>query len=114
MRIRAVVVTLTAAAACTLLSAPADAQSSQRVVRNADRTVVISRDESGRTRTRIVVQRRSYLDPGTQVFPGEVRYNDSIQAVMQSPTAPLSGQGADWDRPYHVLPHIDLPLPPRP
>jgi len=32
---------------------------------------MISRDEDGRTRTRIIIQKRSYLDPGTETFPGE-------------------------------------------
>ena len=41
------------------------------VVYNRDRTVMISRDEDGRTRTRIIIQKRSYLDPGTESFPGE-------------------------------------------
>ena len=34
-------------------------------------TVFISRDEDGRTHTRIIIQKRSYLDPGTEMFPGE-------------------------------------------
>ena len=34
-------------------------------------TVFVSRDEEGRTRTRIIIQRRSYLNPGTEQFPGE-------------------------------------------
>ncbi|HXX09479.1 MAG TPA: hypothetical protein VEJ43_15605 [Pseudolabrys sp.] len=38
---------------------------------NRDHTVQVSRDEDGRTRTRIIVQKRSYLDPGTETFPGE-------------------------------------------
>ena len=31
----------------------------------------VSRDEDGRTRTRVIIQKRSYLDPGTETFPGE-------------------------------------------
>ena len=59
-----------------LLAAPVDAQTSQTkkkntVTYNRDRTVVVTRDEDGRTRTRIVIQKRSYLDPGTETFPGE-------------------------------------------
>ncbi|HET9413958.1 MAG TPA: hypothetical protein VFO74_07500 [Pseudolabrys sp.] len=54
---------------------PAIAQSSQTkrgtVAYNRDRTVVVTRDEDGRTRTRVIIQKRSYLDPGTQTFPGE-------------------------------------------
>jgi hypothetical protein len=53
----------------------ADAQTAQTkkktVVYNRDRTVIVSRDEDGRTRTRIIIQKRSYLDPGTESFPGE-------------------------------------------
>ena len=33
--------------------------------------VVVTRDEDGRTRTRVIIQKRSYLDPGTETFPGE-------------------------------------------
>jgi hypothetical protein len=59
-----------------LLAAPADAQTNQTkkkgtVVYNRDRTVVVTRDEDGRTRTRVIIQKRSYLDPGTETFPGE-------------------------------------------
>jgi hypothetical protein len=46
----------------------------KRVVRVVDargHTVYISRDENGRRRTRIIIQKRSYLDPGTETFPGE-------------------------------------------
>ena len=58
-----------------LLAAPADAQTSQTkkkaVVGGNGHTVFVSRDEEGRTRTRIIIQRRSYLNPGTEQFPGE-------------------------------------------
>jgi hypothetical protein len=62
--------------ALTLLALPADAQTNpppkkKTVVNNRDHTVQVSRDEDGRTRTRIIVQKRSYLDPGTETFPGE-------------------------------------------
>jgi opacity protein-like surface antigen len=33
-------------------------------------TVFTSQDESGRVRTKIMVQKRSYLDGGTEVMPG--------------------------------------------
>jgi hypothetical protein len=59
-----------------LLATPADAQTSQTkkkstVAYNRDRTVVVTRDEDGRTRTRVIIQKRSYLDPGTETVPGE-------------------------------------------
>jgi hypothetical protein len=34
-------------------------------------TTIISRDERGRVRTKILVQKRSYLDGGTEVMPGD-------------------------------------------
>ena len=59
-----------------LVAAPAFAQDGQAkkkkvVTYNRDHTVQVSRDEDGRTRTRIIIQKRSYLDPGTETFPGE-------------------------------------------
>jgi len=75
MKLKAIVGTFVLAAAAALLTAPAGAQTDQKkknaVVYNRDRTVMISRDEDGRTRTRIIIQKRSYLDPGTETFPGE-------------------------------------------
>jgi hypothetical protein len=78
MRIGLVAI-VAAAAALSVLAAPADAQATKKkrvVVRNADHTVYVSRDEDGRTRTRIIVQRRSYLDAGTNVKPGDRKYTD--------------------------------------
>jgi hypothetical protein len=67
---------MTLAIALALLAAPAFAQDGQAkkkkvVTSNRDHTVQVSRDEDGRTRTRIIIQKRSYLDPGTETFPGE-------------------------------------------
>jgi hypothetical protein len=55
-----------------LLAAPASAAPKKRVTVADARgaTVYTSRDEDGRTRTRVIIQRRSYLDPGTEVQPG--------------------------------------------
>jgi hypothetical protein len=66
--------------ALALLAGPSNAQTDQTkkkttVVYNRDRTVQISRDEDGRTRTRIIIQKRSFLDPGTETFPGERERN---------------------------------------
>ena len=33
------------------------------------------RDEQGRTRTKMLVQKRSYLDGGTEVMPGDIQTN---------------------------------------
>lgn len=72
MRLKFVATTIVAAAALGLLAAPADAAAKKkRVVAGNGHTVFVSRDEDGRTRTRIIIQKRSYLDPGTEQFPGE-------------------------------------------
>jgi hypothetical protein len=58
------------------------------VVSNRDHTVQVSRDEDGRTRTRIIVQKRSYLDPGTETFPGERGRNTGY---VENPNQRASG-----------------------
>jgi hypothetical protein len=59
------------------------------------RTVYISRDESGRKRTHIILQRRSFLDPGTTVLPGQRKYSDYATQPFSSPTDVLGpGRGA--------------------
>ena len=40
-------------------------------------TVVTSQDERGRVRTKILVQKRSYLDGGTEVMPGDIQTNQT-------------------------------------
>ena len=79
--------------ALALLAAPADAQTNQTkkkkaVVSNRDHTVQVSRDEDGRTRTRIIIQKRSYLDPGTETFPGERGRNTDY---VENPNQRASG-----------------------
>lgn len=64
-----------------LLATPADAAPKKkvRVVYTHGNTVYVSRDENGRKRTRIIIQKRSYLDPGTETFPGERGDHDYAQ-----------------------------------
>ena len=73
MRLKTIAAALAFAGALGLLVAPADAAHKKKRVyyHNRDRTVFVTRDENGRTRTKIIVQKRSYLDPGTETFPGE-------------------------------------------
>jgi hypothetical protein len=88
-----------------LLAGVAEAQT-----RRSDRTVITTRDEDGRTRTKIIVNRRSFLDPGTQVFPGENRYN-SGPALVYQPTFSGPDQGTVFDRGQPPLPgRFDLPF----
>ena len=63
-------------------------------------TYVMHRDEQGRTRTKILVQKRSYLDGGTKVMPGDISgtnrenlinsfsYNPSSASVSNAGIAP--------------------------
>ena len=57
----------------------ADAAPRKRQVADAQpgsgSTVITSRDERGRVRTKILVQKRSYLDGGTEVMPGDISTN---------------------------------------
>ena len=73
MRLKVVATALAVTAVVGLLALPADAapQKKRVVVASRGHTVFVSRDEGGRTRTRIIIQKRSYLDPGTERFPGE-------------------------------------------
>jgi hypothetical protein len=88
MRLKVVAAAVVAAFAAAVLAAPADAApKKKRVVYTTTRgnTVQISRDEDGRTRTRVIVQKRSYLDPGTERFPGERGDHDYAQLPTHRP-----------------------------
>jgi hypothetical protein len=65
----ALVTAFAVAAVSTADAAPRKTRYVQPV--SAPGTVVVHRDEFGRTRTKIIVQKRSYLDGGTEVMPGD-------------------------------------------
>jgi hypothetical protein len=73
MGLKVVTSALAVFTAVGLWTAPADAAPKKRVavVDARGATVYHSRDEDGRRRTRVIIQKRSYLNPGTEVFPGE-------------------------------------------
>ncbi|HZD91930.1 MAG TPA: hypothetical protein VE224_17660 [Pseudolabrys sp.] len=72
MRLNTIMAVLAFAGVVGLAVTPAGAQTRhKRVYTNGDRTVVVTRDEDGRTHTRIIIQKRSYLDPGTTPLPNE-------------------------------------------
>lgn len=62
-----------------LLAAPTNAAPKKRTYYNRDRTVIVSHDENGRTRTRVIIQKRSYLDPGTEPLPSERNTLDYLE-----------------------------------
>src|SRR5215831_18736882 len=75
---------LTAAAA--LAAAPADAASKKRVAVESSR-VPQGRTVARRAPTRITVTGRSYLDPGTEVYPNSQSYRDYVfSPLYQSPS----------------------------
>jgi hypothetical protein len=76
--------------AVSLLAPPADAApKKKRVVYTRGDTVQVSRDENGRTRTRVIVQKRSYLNPGTERFPGERGDHDYANLPSYRPSGVL-------------------------
>jgi hypothetical protein len=119
MRFKAAAAAIAAIGALGLLAAPADAapkkKKQQEAVYSNGQTVFVSRGEDGRTRTRIIVQKRSYLDPGTETFPGERNDRDYVvlpnhradgvldNTVFGSNQLPLPGP---WTLPFKDNPWI--------
>jgi hypothetical protein len=87
------VATLAVAAAVTvtLVANPAEAQKRRYARDNSERITFI--DENGRARTKITVRPRSYLDGGTEVFPGERKFMDYAQPSTYLQSSP----SAAWD-----------------
>jgi hypothetical protein len=96
MRLKTAAIAVAAAFAVFAATA-ADAQprkkSGKRSV-GVGSTVFVSRDERGRTRTRILVQKRSYLDGGTEVMPGELSATNYIQLPSHRPFSALGPNDA--------------------
>lgn len=90
MRLKTIAVAFAFVGALALLAAPADAATKKkRVIHNQDRTVFVTRDEHGRVHTKIIVQKRSYLDPGTESFPGERSNYDYAELPTGHPSSVL-------------------------
>jgi hypothetical protein len=83
MRLCHIAVALAFAGVLGLAGAPAVAGPRKPAYSNRDRTVVVTRDKKGHTRTRIIIQKRSYLDPGTEPLPSERSTLDYIQMPNQ-------------------------------
>jgi hypothetical protein len=89
MRLIAVAAALTVFTAASLaLPAEAAPKKTTQIVDARGNTVFTTRDEDGKTRTRIIIQKRSYLDPGTETLPGE---NVGNTSYIQSPSQHASG-----------------------
>ncbi len=83
MRLKLASIVIIAAAGLLALPAAAAPRKTTQAVDSRGRTVFVTRDEDGKTRTRVIIQKRSYLDPGTETFPGE---NVGNTSYIQSPT----------------------------
>jgi hypothetical protein len=96
---RSKLLTVALATVCAVTFAlPAAAATKKKPVadRNAG-TVVVNRDEDGRTRTRIIIQKRSFLDGGTEVLPGDRKFTDYVFPPGYSPAGVIENTGA-WHR----------------
>ena len=90
MRLASVIAVSAVAATIMALASPAQAQ--RRVDRDRSERITII-DENGRARTKITVRPRSYLDGGTEVFPGERKFTD----YAFPPTYMNASPSAAWD-----------------
>ena len=91
MRMASVLAVSVAAVTIGALATPAEAQ--RRVYRGDQTERITIIDENGRVRTKITVRRRSYLDGGTEVIPGERKFMDYASPAGYMNAAP---SGA-WD-----------------
>ncbi len=92
MRLKVIAAAFSVVGAVALLAAPADAAPKKKTETALDargHTLFTSTDEDGRRRTRIIIQKRSYLDPGTERFPGENTGNTYALTPNHRPTGIL-------------------------
>jgi hypothetical protein len=92
MRLTVIGTAIAVCAAAALLALPADAAPKKKTTTVVDargNTVFVSRDEDGKTHTRIIIQKRSYLDPGTESLPGENEGRDYVQLPNQRASSVL-------------------------
>lgn len=115
MRLMALVLTA-AVAVCTVSVADAAPRlkrvNSNDVVQSgpppAGSTTIVRRDEQGRTTTRILVQKRSYLDGGTEVMPAD-NVNSFRSSFMSYRPGSAATQNTAFDRPSWVNDPFFLP-----
>ena len=77
-----------AIAVTALASASAEPAQKKRVVAKQSNGQVVA----VRPRARVTVQQRSFLDPGTEVLPGEYKYNDYALPPGYNPTSVIDNK----------------------
>jgi len=115
---RSIALAVMAAVGLAVAAAPAQAAPKRQKTYVDARTMLPERVETRRvvrrSPTRITVTRRSYLDAGTEVYPGSMSYSDDIfPPNYMSPAqytlgpgnrdgTPTPGTDPFWLRAYHV------------
>jgi hypothetical protein len=108
MRVKVCLASLFAAviALSVLPVAPADAAQKQK--KAAAKKTAVAKAPSAR----VTVQRRSFLDAGTHVLPGDRKFTDYVMPPGYSPTSVIDNRAGSWRSP---LPGpFDLPSPHNP
>ncbi len=97
MKARQIAAALALATAFGLTITSADTAPRKRAVTMIEgrgQTVYTYTDEYGRRHTRVIIQRRSYLDPGTESLPGERSVHEYAHLPTQHPTRVLDNTPA--------------------
>jgi hypothetical protein len=116
MRLMAVAVAAALAVGAAFTVQAQEQLRQKRAVREApvSGTYVMHRDENGRTRTKILVQKRSYLDGGTEVMPGDNINPYRSSFLMHQPSEITKNTVFDqpnWVKDPFFLPGKNNPYP---
>jgi hypothetical protein len=96
MRLKFVAGLAVLAAASAALALPAQAQS-RRAPAGATETITVI-DETGRTRTKVTVRPRSWLDPGPEEIPGSNKSLDYAMPPNYSVFYDRNNYNGTWSR----------------
>jgi len=98
MRFWVIFAAVAAGAMVALVSTTPSAEAQSRNYQRNDGTVIYYTDETGRRRTRVILQKRSYLDGGTEVLPGERKFTDYAIPPGYSAIDTIMGPGNSYSR----------------
>jgi hypothetical protein len=111
MRFWIISAAIAAGAVVALLGTTPEVQAQGRQYRG-DSTVLYYIDENGRRRTRIILQKRSFLDAGTEVKPGERKFMDYATPPGYSALETVLGPEHGYTR-QPLNGYFDVPNNPR-
>ena len=100
--------------AVAFASAPAEAAPAKRTIAKQTRPAVTRQVAVNRARTRVIVQPRSFLDAGTELLPGERKFNDYAIPPGYNPTSVIDNKAGHhrWPLPGPFdLPGANNPYP---